>query len=78
MGNKGSQVENMLIAEYDYETDIRVQRNEAWEDGLERGRVEEKRNLIEKLIRAQKTDREIMELLECSQSLVEDVRKMII
>ena len=31
---KGSQVENMLIAEYDYETDIRVQRNEAWEEGL--------------------------------------------
>lgn len=30
---KGSQVRNMLIAEYDYDMDIKVQREEAWEDG---------------------------------------------
>ena len=27
----------MLIAEYDYDTDIKVQRQESWEDGMERG-----------------------------------------
>ena len=34
---KGSQVMNMLIAEYDYETDIKIQRDEAWEDGIKEG-----------------------------------------
>ena len=34
---KGSEVINMLIAEYDYDTDIKVQRQESWEDGMERG-----------------------------------------
>lgn len=34
---KGSQVVNMLKAEYDYETDIRIQREEAWEDGQQNG-----------------------------------------
>lgn len=33
LNRKGSQVRNMLIAEYDYEMDIEVQREEAWEDG---------------------------------------------
>ena len=27
----------MLIAEYDYDTDIKVQRQESWEDGMEHG-----------------------------------------
>lgn len=30
----------MLIAEYDYDTDIRVQREEAYEDGWDAGRSE--------------------------------------
>lgn len=34
---RGSEVENMLLAEYDYETDIAVQREEAWEEGMEKG-----------------------------------------
>ena len=32
----GSEVENMLLVEYDYETDIAVQREEAWEEGMEK------------------------------------------
>ena len=32
---RGSEVEDMLLAEYDYETDIAVQREEAWEEGME-------------------------------------------
>ena len=36
---KGSEVVNMLIAEYDYDLDIEVQREEAYESGLEDGRV---------------------------------------
>ena len=33
---RGSEVENMLLVEYDYETDISVQREEAWEEGMEK------------------------------------------
>ena len=33
---RGSRVENMLLAEYDYETDIAVQREETWEEGMEK------------------------------------------
>ncbi len=34
---RGSEVENMLLAEYDYETDIAVQREEAHEEGYGQG-----------------------------------------
>ena len=35
---KGSEALNMLIAEYDYDMDIKVQREEAKEEGIEQGR----------------------------------------
>ena len=34
---RGSEVENMLLAEYDYETDVAVQREEAHEEGYGQG-----------------------------------------
>ena len=37
---KGSEVVNMLLDEYDYETDIEVQREEAREEGRKEGREE--------------------------------------
>ena len=37
LNKKGSEVINMLQAEYDYELDIEVQREEAYEDGLRAG-----------------------------------------
>ena len=37
---KGSEVINMLIAEYDYDIDIEVQREEAYTEGLSQGREE--------------------------------------
>ena len=39
---KGSEVVNMLTAEYDYETDIEVQRDEAYDEGREEGKLEGK------------------------------------
>ena len=36
---KSTEVRNMLIAEYDYDTDMRVKQEEAWENGLEAGKV---------------------------------------
>ena len=36
---KSTEVRNMLIAEYDYDTDMRVKQEEAWENGLEAGKA---------------------------------------
>lgn len=36
---KGSEALNMLIAEYDYDMDIKVQREEAKEEGIEQGHI---------------------------------------
>lgn len=37
---KGSEVRNMLVAEYSYEEDIRVKQEEARMEGIEQGKVE--------------------------------------
>jgi hypothetical protein len=37
---KSSEVRNMLIAEYSYETDIEVQREEAFEEGAEQTKIQ--------------------------------------
>jgi predicted transposase/invertase (TIGR01784 family) len=50
LNRKSTEVQNMLLAEYDYDTDIAVQRKEAFDDGIaigeklgeERGRNEAK------------------------------------
>ena len=36
----------MLFGEYDYETDIRVQRREAFEDGVEQAKIETAKRFI--------------------------------
>ena len=73
---KGSEVVNMLLDEYDYETDIEVQREEAREEGRkqgreegqkkgrEEGRIEEKSALIRKKLEKGKTISEIADDLE--------------
>ena len=37
LNRKSTEVQNMLLAEYDYDTDIAVQRKEAFEDGMSQG-----------------------------------------
>ena len=70
---KGSEVVNMLLDEYDYETDIEVQREEAREEGRKLGREEERRKqgtlqktcaLIQKKLEKGKTISEIADDLE--------------
>ena len=41
LNRKSTKVQNMLLAEYDYDTDIAVQRRESFEDGLSQGRDED-------------------------------------
>ena len=40
LNRKSTEVQNMLLAEYDYDTDIAVQRKEAFDDGFSIGRNE--------------------------------------
>ena len=50
LNRKSTEVQNMLLAEYDYDTDIAVQRREAFDDGLSQGAhqkaVETAKNLL--------------------------------
>ena len=43
---KSTDVHNMFFGEYDYETDIRVQRREAFEDGVEQNKIETAKTFI--------------------------------
>ena len=40
LNRKSTEVQNMLLAEYDYDTDIAVQRKEAFEDGITQAKLE--------------------------------------
>ena len=66
---KGSEVVNMLTAEYDYEMDIEVQREEAFESGKELGvelGLEVSRELYVKLKQLGRTD-DILKAIEDSE-----------
>lgn len=64
---KGSEVVNFLCAEYDYEMDMQVQKEEAYEHGLERGI----RAIIIDSIKEEKEETEIIEKLMVYFSLTE-------
>ena len=66
---KGSEVVNMLTAEYDYETDIEVQRGEAYDEGREEGKLEGKLDSVKNLIESLKiTADQAMDLLKIPSS----------
>lgn len=77
-----SEVINMLMAEYDYDMDIAVQRQEAAEEGrkeghnegLKEGRNEERRKLIINMLRKKKYDyAEIADNAEVSEEYVKNI-----
>ena len=63
----------MLTAEYDYETDIEVQRGEAYDEGKLEGKLEEKKNLIKNLYEAKFTVAEISKLLKMKEDEVKEI-----
>ena len=85
---KGSEVRNMLIAEYSYEKDIQVKQQEAGEIGRALGRKEgrregreEERLILGQIFRLIKkspdlTDNEVSEALGCTPEDVENARKI--
>ena len=46
LSRKSTEVENMLLTEYDYDTDIAVQRQEAYEDGSQQAKIETAKNML--------------------------------
>ncbi len=77
---KGSEVENMLIAEYSYEEDMQVKQEEARQEGIWQGRREgiTLSADIFQMVKKQPdlTDVQIAESLGCSVEDVESTRKM--
>ena len=65
---RGSEVVNMLVAEYDYEMDIEVQREEAFEEGerlgCDKGELLKLIELVIKKLRKGDTAEQTAELLE--------------
>ena len=66
---KGSEVVNMLIAEYDYDLDIEVQREEAYEEG----RKEKLKELVQKKLAKGKSLEEIASELEETVESIQEI-----
>lgn len=66
---KGSEVRNMLIAEYDYETDIRVKQEEAKLEGIQ----EERKQMIINALETTKSIRQTALILRLDE---QEVRKI--
>lgn len=81
---KGSEVTNMLIAEYSYEEDIQVKQQEAIQQGRQEGRREGRQEgviLSGKIFQTIKnypdlTDRQIADEVGCNEETVKNVREM--
>ena len=73
---KGSEVENMLIAEYSYEEDIQVKQEEAMQQGIQKGIILSGKifQMVKKNLNL--TNEQIALNLGCSVEEVESTRKM--
>jgi hypothetical protein len=74
---RGSEVENMLIAEYDYETDIAVHELEAEERGEERGKYITEIAQIRKKLQKQKSLEQIADEIEGDIEYVSKIAALI-
>lgn len=76
---KGSEVRNMLIAEYSYEKDIQIKQQEAKQEGRQEGwdkAILLSGRIIDELKRNPLlTSEQIAEKLECAPEIVEELRK---
>lgn len=74
---KGSEVVNMLIAEYDYDADVEVQREEAYAAGKEDGRQEGQKEILQELVKRKlekgKSIDTIAEELEESREVIAEI-----
>lgn len=70
---KGSEVLNMLIAEYDYDMDIEVQREEAMEEGLIKGQKQKLISQVCKKLQKDFTVSEIASMLEEDEDTIQRI-----
>ena len=71
LNRKSTEVQNMLLAEYDYDTDIAVQRKEAFEDGIAIGeKVGEERGISMGVQQAKLETAKSMKLENMSISMI--------
>ena len=73
LNRKSTEVQNMLLAEYDYDTDIAVQRKEAFEDGIAIGeKVGEERGISMGVQQAKLETAKIMLLKNISFEIISE------
>ena len=65
----------MLVVEYDYDMDIEVQREEAYQDGVDEGERKLLKNQIEKKLLKGYTAEVISEMLEEPLEKIEEIMK---
>ncbi len=73
---KGSEVENMLIAEYSYEDDIQVKQEEARKEGQREGIILSGRIFHTVIKTPDLSNKQIAQNIGCSVEEVESTRKM--
>ena len=69
LSRKSTEVENMLLTEYDYDTDIAVQRQEAYEDGAQQAKIETAKNMLKEGLSVEQISR-------CTSLTVDTIDKL--
>ncbi|MBP3449286.1 MAG: hypothetical protein J6K22_02350, partial [Spirochaetaceae bacterium] len=69
LSRKSTEVENMLLTEYDYDTDIAVQRQEAYEEGAQQKAIETAKILLLKNI-------SVDIISECTGLSVDEIKEL--
>ena len=71
---KSTEVRNMLLAEYDYDTDIAVQRKEAFDDGISQGELQAKIQTAKNALSMKLSVEQIISLTGLPQETIEQIR----
>ena len=70
---KGSEVRNMLVAEYSYEEDIKVKQEEAMQEGLSRGLSQGIEQMVVNALTNTKSIEQTALLLSLDEQIVKDI-----
>ena len=71
---KSTEIRNMLLTEYDYDTDIAVQRKEAFDDGISRGELQAKIETARNFLAMGLSPEQIAQGTGLSKETIEQIR----
>ena len=71
---KSTEVRNMLLTEYDYDTDIAVQRKEAFDDGISQGELQKAIETARNALSMKLSVEQIISLTGLPQETIEQIR----